>query len=245
LENDSQILVTETINDWIANLKVSPMTLPRHTIALVYLLVGAHALISFPRVSQHHRRKKPALFAQSNSDKSMSDGQSRRRFVNGISISAMGSFSSGFPHPAQASGAKSRTDGYAVQKSKDEWTSILTPLQFDILRKGGTERSYSSILEGEERLGVYSCAGCGTELFVASEKFHSGTGWPSFASAVEGVEVEKVNSLQANLAGAEVRCVTCGGKLFQNVVQWLHKKGSNYESFFLWSSCRTSRRCLQ
>jgi peptide-methionine (R)-S-oxide reductase len=222
------------------------MTLPRHTIALVYLLVGAHALISsFPRLSQHHFRKESALFAQSNSDKSLSDGQSRRRFVNGISISAIGSFSSGFPRPAQAFGAKSRTDGYAVQKSNDEWTSTLTPRQFDILRNGGTERTYSSILEGEERIGDYSCAGCGTKLFVASEKFHSGTGWPSFASGVEGVEVEKVNPLQAGLAGAEVRCATCGGKLSTNVLQWLHNQGSNYESFFFLSSCRTSRRCLQ
>jgi peptide-methionine (R)-S-oxide reductase len=120
--------------------------------------------------------------------------------------------STGFPQKAQAAG-KSRTDGYKVQKSPDEWMSILTPRQYEILRNGGTERTYSSILEGEDRPGTFSCAGCGTGLFASKEKFHSGTGWPSFAKGLEGVEVEKVWALQANLAGAELRCRTCGGHL--------------------------------
>lgn len=89
----------------------------------------------------------------------------------------------------------------------------MSPTQYDILRNGATERPYSSILEGEERLGTYVCAGCGTKLFDSREKFHSGTGWPSFARALPGVEVENVNQVQANLAGAELRCATCGGHL--------------------------------
>lgn len=90
---------------------------------------------------------------------------------------------------------------------------MLSPTQYDILRNGATERPYSSILEGEERAGTYVCAGCGTKLFDSREKFHSGTGWPSFARALPGVEVENVNQVQANLAGAELRCATCGGHL--------------------------------
>jgi len=68
---------------------------------------------------------------------------------------------------------------------------------------------------------VYVCAGCGTPLFDSKEKFHSGTGWPSFAGPVmsskekevSNVEMEGVSKIQFQLAGAEVRCQTCGGHL--------------------------------
>jgi peptide-methionine (R)-S-oxide reductase len=109
--------------------------------------------------------------------------------------------------------SKSRTDGYAVKKSESEWKSMLSVLQYQILRDGGTENPYFSILEGEERTGVYSCAGCGTKLFEAQQKFHSGTGWPSYAQGLQGVEIDNVDPFTASLAGAEVRCATCGGHL--------------------------------
>ena len=125
---------------------------------------------------------------------------------------AVGTLSSS-PDAAEANASKSRTDGYDVQKSPSEWKSILTQTQYDVLRNGATERPYSSILEGEERAGTYKCAGCGTNLFESKQKFHSGTGWPSFARALDGVEIEDVNAVQANLGGAELRCRTCGGHL--------------------------------
>ena len=122
------------------------------------------------------------------------------------------------PMPAAGSGEgnnkRSRTQGYAVQKTDDEWKQMLSERQYHILRQGGTERQYSSVLEEEERDGTYYCAGCGTALFSSADKFHSGTGWPSFAATVDkGVEVENVNILQAKLGGAELRCKTCGGHL--------------------------------
>lgn len=121
---------------------------------------------------------------------------------------------SALPRGVYAAGnTKSRSEGYEIQKTDEEWKSQLTSRQYDILRNGGTERQYSSVLEAEEREGTYNCAGCGTPLFVSTAKFHSGTGWPSFASALPGVEVEKVNILQAKMGGAELRCKTCGGHL--------------------------------
>lgn len=119
------------------------------------------------------------------------------------------------PSQAHAAGsnAGSRSEGYTIQKSDDEWKGFLTKRQYQILRNGGTESQYSSVLEGEERDGTYYCAGCDTALFSSKEKFHSGTGWPSFASGLEGVQVEKVNMVQAKLGGAELRCRTCGGHL--------------------------------
>lgn len=101
-----------------------------------------------------------------------------------------------------------------MQKTDDEWKSLLTPRQYDILRNGGTERPYTSILEGESRQGIFQCAGCGTALFESEQKFKSGTGWPSFAAALEdGVETERVNPVTLSLKGAELRCKTCGGHL--------------------------------
>jgi len=113
-----------------------------------------------------------------------------------------------------ASPPKSRTDGYKVQRSEREWAYVLSGQQYNILRQGGTERPYSSILEGEDRPGVFVCAGCDTPLFDSAQKFHSGTGWPSFAASIDdNVEVENVNPVQLSLGGAELRCSTCGGHL--------------------------------
>lgn len=133
-----------------------------------------------------------------------------------------GALLAGAPSPASAMmGGKSRTQGYAVQHSEAEWSRMLSQTQFTILRKGGTEAPYSSILEGEDRLGMNVCAGCGTQLFDSKEKFHSGTGWPSYAApmksskdpSVSNVEMEAISQIQFQLAGAEVRCQNCGGHL--------------------------------
>lgn len=118
------------------------------------------------------------------------------------------------PSPAKASTQKSRTEGYPIQRTEREWAYILSGPQYNILRNGGTERPNSSILEAEERPGTFACAACQTPLFTSQAKFHSGTGWPSFASTIgNNVEVEQVNPLQANLVGAELRCASCGGHL--------------------------------
>lgn len=115
--------------------------------------------------------------------------------------------------PAWAGEAKSRTKGYKVQKSELEWKQMLSPIQYEILRNGGTERPGFSILEVEKRPGTFSCAGCGTPLFSSADKLNSGTGWPSFARGLPDVEVEQVNPIAASLSGAELRCGTCGGHL--------------------------------
>jgi len=139
------------------------------------------------------------------------DSASRRRFVTYGAMAALTFVSSS--HPACAMNPKSRSKGYAVQKTDAEWKSTLSPTQYEILRLGGTERPYSSILEGEKRGGTFVCAGCGTKLFASDQKFKSGTGWPSFARALDGVETEDVNAMTAKLVGAELRCITCGGHL--------------------------------
>lgn len=71
-----------------------------------------------------------------------------------------------------------------VEKSEEEWKKILTPAQFNVMRKKGTERPHTGELCSFYEAGRYACAGCDTELFDSSVKFDSGTGWPSFSEPV-------------------------------------------------------------
>jgi len=141
----------------------------------------------------------------------------RRLFLRDITTTAAAS--SAFlwgPSPASANNPKSRTEGYAVQRTEREWAYILSGPQYNILRKGGTERQKSSILNtftAEQNVGTYVCAACPEALFASTDKFNSGTGWPSFAKALPGVEAEQANPIAATLGGREVRCGTCGGHL--------------------------------
>lgn len=105
--------------------------------------------------------------------------------------------------------SKSRTDEYPIQRTDEEWANILSGPQYFILREGGTERPYSSILEPETRSGWYVCAGCDTPLFESAKKFHSGTGWPSFADVIQG----NVEDVYERRGKTEVRCSRCGGHL--------------------------------
>ena len=166
----------------------------------------------------------PTLLAKPNDADTISSVSESRRDMLQKSLT-LGSLVVSSPIPvisaASAKNAKSRSEGYAIQHTEAEWSELLTSMQYFILRNGGTESPYSSILEGEERPGMYVCAGCGTPLFDANQKFHSGTGWPSFASSVmnksnpsvSNVEMENVSQIQYQLAGAEVRCQSCGGHL--------------------------------
>src|ERR1700742_3600054 len=69
---------------------------------------------------------------------------------------------------------------YEVEKPDAEWKQLLSPEQYDVLRKHGTERPFSSPLDHEKRKGVFACAGCDLPVFASETKFDSGTGWPSF-----------------------------------------------------------------
>ena len=101
---------------------------------------------------------------------------------------------------------------FPVQKTEDEWRAILTPEQFRVLRKHGTERAFSSPLEKEKRDGTFHCAGCNAALFSSKTKFDSGTGWPSFFEPLaNAVGLSEDNGFF--MKRTEVHCAACGGHL--------------------------------
>jgi peptide-methionine (R)-S-oxide reductase len=101
---------------------------------------------------------------------------------------------------------------FEVVKTEAEWRSVLTPAQFDVLRRRATEMPGSSALDHERRDGTFACAGCDLPLFSSATKFDSGTGWPSFyrplASAVETEDDRSFFTTRT-----EVHCRRCGGHL--------------------------------
>ncbi|MBV9537367.1 MAG: peptide-methionine (R)-S-oxide reductase MsrB [Acidisphaera sp.] len=93
-----------------------------------------------------------------------------------------------------------------------EWRERLTPEQYQVLRKHGTERAGASPLNAEKRPGMFRCAGCGRELFSSDAKYESGSGWPSFWEPLEGaVETETDRSFL--MTRTEVHCAACKGHL--------------------------------
>lgn len=99
-----------------------------------------------------------------------------------------------------------------AEKTENEWRRELTPEQFEVLRRHGTERAGTSPLNYEKRDGVFCCAGCGAPLFGANTKFESGSGWPSFWAPIEGA-VKTTTDRSHFMTRIEVQCVRCGGHL--------------------------------
>ena len=100
----------------------------------------------------------------------------------------------------------------ATERSEAEWQALLTPDQYKVLRKHGTERAGTSPLNHEKRQGLFRSAGCGTALFSSETKFESGTGWPSFWAPIEGGVETKVDRSWF-MTRVEVHCTSCKGHL--------------------------------
>ena len=103
-------------------------------------------------------------------------------------------------------------EGFEVQLTEAQWRERLTPEQFRVLRKQGTERAGTSPLNQEKRTGVFHCAGCDLPLFDSMTKFDSGTGWPSFYRPIEGA-VGTETDRSFFMTRTEVHCSRCGGHL--------------------------------
>jgi peptide-methionine (R)-S-oxide reductase len=114
---------------------------------------------------------------------------------------------------SKKSASTAKTVGkFEFTKTEAQWRNLLTPTQFEVLRKAGTERAGTSPLTAEHRQGKFVCAGCNLALFTSETKFESGTGWPSFyAPIANGVETSVDTSFGETRT--EVHCRRCGGHL--------------------------------
>jgi peptide-methionine (R)-S-oxide reductase len=100
-----------------------------------------------------------------------------------------------------------------IAKTDEEWRAQLTPEQYEILRRKGTERPFTGRYVDEKADGTYRCAACGAELFSSDTKFNSGTGWPSFTEPVNRENVILEADHSHGMIRTEVMCRACGGHL--------------------------------
>jgi peptide-methionine (R)-S-oxide reductase len=114
------------------------------------------------------------------------------------------------PALLRSSGARAET--FEVTHSDDEWKHLLTPAQYQVMRKHGTERPFTSPLNDEHRPGVFNCVACDLPLYRSETKFDSGTGWPSFYAPIEDA-VRTSNDYTMIIPRTEVHCRRCGGHL--------------------------------
>ncbi len=100
-----------------------------------------------------------------------------------------------------------------IDKSDAEWQEQLTPEQYRVTRKHGTERAFSHPYNAEKQAGVYACVCCGSPLFRSDTKFDSGTGWPSFYSAIGDDAVSTHEDRSLFTRRTEIRCTACNAHL--------------------------------
>ncbi|WP_439535773.1 peptide-methionine (R)-S-oxide reductase MsrB [Methyloversatilis sp.] len=133
----------------------------------------------------------------------------RREWLGVIAAGALGAFAArviAADAPAVATGGAPTP----LKLSDAEWRKRLSPGQYAVLRNEGTERPRSSPLNEEKRRGTYHCAGCDLPLFSSDTKYESGTGWPSFHTALPGALGTKTD-FKAILPRTEYHCARCGG----------------------------------
>ena len=105
------------------------------------------------------------------------------------------------------------THNKRVEKTDEEWKTLLDPNQYRITRNKGTEASFSGAHCSRYEAGLYSCVCCATELFDSGEKFDSGTGWPSFTQPVEHNAIKYDKDSSFGMVRVEVMCNTCDAHL--------------------------------
>lgn len=100
-----------------------------------------------------------------------------------------------------------------VTHTEAEWRQILTPEQYHVLREKGTERAFTGACWNLHEKGIYRCAGCGLVLFDSTSKFDSGTGWPSFWTAVRADHIKMTRDTTHGMVRTEITCARCGSHL--------------------------------
>lgn len=100
-----------------------------------------------------------------------------------------------------------------VERTEAEWRALLSPTEYAVLRRAGTEPAFTGEYTDTETVGVYRCRACGAELFRSQAKFHSGCGWPSFYQPTSDDAVTLVEDSSHGMIRVEARCAQCGSHL--------------------------------
>lgn len=100
-----------------------------------------------------------------------------------------------------------------MKTSEQEWKEKLTPEQYRVLRQKGTEPPFTGKYLHNKEKGIYTCAGCGAELFSDAAKFDSGSGWPSFYDAIDKTKIEEIEDNSHGMHRIEIVCRNCRGHL--------------------------------
>lgn len=100
----------------------------------------------------------------------------------------------------------------SIKKSEEQWRKELTPEQYHVMREKGTEPPFTGEFVHTDEKGMFTCAGCGAQLFSSDTKFDSGSGWPSFTDAIPGA-VTFQDDLAHGMKRTEVICAACGSHL--------------------------------
>ena len=104
-------------------------------------------------------------------------------------------------------------DSFPIQRSEEEWRERLTDLQYHVARNHGTERPFDNPYHDNKRMGLYRCIGCDTPLFSSTDKYDSGTGWPSFTKPIDERLVGEKRDTSYGMVRVEVHCALCGSHL--------------------------------
>lgn len=101
-------------------------------------------------------------------------------------------------------------DGFPVKRTEAEWRELLTEVQFHVAREQGTERPFTNPYHDNKKTGLYRCVGCETPLFSSTDKFNSGTGWPSFTQPIDSRTLGEHKDVSYGMVRIEVHCNVCG-----------------------------------
>jgi peptide-methionine (R)-S-oxide reductase len=100
-----------------------------------------------------------------------------------------------------------------VERTDEEWKAALTPEQYEVARRKGTERAFTGEYWDSHDPGTYRCVACGEPLFQSDDKFDSGCGWPSFTRPKEAAAIETAEDVSHRMLRTEVMCRSCGSHL--------------------------------